>query len=229
MPPKAPYQKKLGKRGHIHIWQVDGNLIRSTFDPEFTNFGQHFHFHYIPEYELWLDQKLVIDERRFFIDHLLTEWKLMKQGNPYETAIVAADIKEKTERYCSQKIKKLTEKIENFDINKLHLKLLGDIKTKLSVWSIDGCLVRTHFFIDFTEGGHHYIYDFIPENEVWIDNDLLSEEIPFVLLHELHERKLMKKLGWKYHRAHRHASQLEWLCRQGKKIVTVELKKLGWK
>ena len=126
-------------------------------------------------------------------------------------------------------IKKLTEKIENFDINKLHLKLLGDIKTKLSVWSIDGCLVRTLFFIDFTEGGHHYIYDFIPENEVWIDNDLLSEEIPFVLLHELHERKLMKKLGWKYHRAHRHASQLEWLCRQGKKIVTVELKKLGWK
>lgn len=228
MPPLNYHLQKIGKRGRLSFWRVNGNLIRSTLDPEFTNFGQHFRFPYIPEFEFWLDQEVIKDERRFFIDHLLTEWNLMKQGVSFNQATTTASIKEKAERYCSLKIKKLADKAEDFDITKLHVRLLGNTKTKLSVWSIDGNLVRTLFFIDFTEGGHRYVYDFVPENEVWIDNDLVAEEIPFVLLHELHERKLMKKLGWEYHRAHRHASRLEWLCRQGEKNITVELKKLGW-
>lgn len=228
MPLPNFHLQKIGKRGRLTIWQVDGNQIRSTLDPEFTNFGQHFRFPYIPEYELWLDCEVIKDERRFFIDHLLVEWKLMKQGVSFDQACTGASLKEKVERYRSSAINKLVQNPEAFNVNKLHTKLLGKTNTGLYIWSIDGNLVRTLFFIDFTEGGHHFVYDFVPLNEIWIDNDLLPEEIPFVLLHELHERKLMKKLDWKYPRAHRHASRLEWLCRQGNKNAITELKKFGW-
>jgi hypothetical protein len=66
---------------------------------------------------------------------------------------------------------------------------------EISIWIVDGRLVRSVFDVDFTEGGHDYVYEFVPQNEVWIDNDLEESERPFVLLHELHERNLMAK-GW---------------------------------
>jgi hypothetical protein len=227
--PQNFHLQKVGKRGRFTIWRVDGIKIRSFLDPEFTNFGQHFRFPYIPEQEFWLDCEVIKDERRFFIDHLLVEWKLMKQGISYDLASITAGIKEKAERYRSLTVKKLILTEKAFDINKLHTKLLEKTNTGLSVWIVNGNLVRTLFFIDFTEGGHHYVYDFVPENEIWIDNDLLADEIPFVILHEFHEMKLMKKLKWVYAKAHRHASRLEWLCRQGLKDVSEELAKFGWK
>ena len=76
------------------------------------------------------------------------------------------------------------------------------------------------------------VYNFIPKNEIWIDDDLYKKEIPFVLIHELHERWLMSK-GWKYDSgagtslmckkepksAHFSAEELEFKCRKNPKIV----------
>ena len=69
--------------------------------------------------------------------------------------------------------------------------------------------MRSGFDDDFTEGGHDYVYEFVPQNEVWIDNDLEELERPYVLLHELHERNLMAK-GWTYSKAHEDSSKLEY-------------------
>jgi Mn-dependent DtxR family transcriptional regulator len=80
------------------------------------------------------------------------------------------------------------------------------------VWVIRGDLVRDFYFIDFTEGGHDKVYHFVPEKEVWLDDDLNPRERKFVLLHELHERHLMSQ-GWPYHKAHRSASEIEHYCR----------------
>jgi hypothetical protein len=85
-------------------------------------------------------------------------------------------------------------------------------KPGLTVWRVSGELVRDLFFIDFTEGGHHYVYHFVPGDEVWIDDDVQPLERKFVILHELHERNLMSH-KWSYLRAHRSASHLEYECR----------------
>ena len=69
------------------------------------------------------------------------------------------------------------------------------LESGLSVWIINGRLVRSGFDDDFTEGGHDYVYEFVPRDEIWIDNDLEEVERPYVLLHELHERNLMAKDG----------------------------------
>ena len=88
---KVPYINKLEERGKLQVWIVDGTYIRSHIDEEFTNFGQHYRYPYIPLNELWIDQEAEHDERQFFIDHLLLEHRLMEEGMPYEKALVEAD------------------------------------------------------------------------------------------------------------------------------------------
>lgn len=64
--------------------------------------------------------------------------------------------------------------------------------------------------VDFTMGGHHYRYPFIPEGEVWIDDAVPDgPDRAATVAHELAERTLMKHLGWAYDRAHTAANALE--------------------
>ena len=86
--------------------------------------------------------------------------------------------------------------------------------------------MRSVFDVDFTEGGHDYVYEFVPQNEVWIDNDLEEAERPYVLLHELHERNLMAK-GWSYSKAHEDSSKIEYHCRHHPNELHAELAKEG--
>ena len=84
---------------------------------------------------------------------------------------------------------------------------------KIKVWVVDGELVRDKYFIDFTEGGHEFVYKFVPKGEVWLDDDLSKRERKFILLHEVHERNLMSK-GFKYPEAHHSSSVIEHYCRR---------------
>jgi len=224
---KKIYIKKAGKIGKISIWIVDGKKVRSELDEEFTNFGQHFRFKIIPEYEFWLDKEAKCNEKHFFIDHLLTEWRLMKQGMPFEKAIVIADQREEVERKRTKDLKKILDRRGAPCAKKVHAKLLGKIN-RISIWLVNGRLVRSDFDIDFTEGGHDLVYNFVPKNEVWLDDDIVSNERPYVLLHELFERSLMAK-GLTYHQAHRKASKLEWQSRHDEKKLLKNLEDFGWK
>jgi hypothetical protein len=120
----------------------------------------------------------------------------------------------------------------------IHKKLLKKYSTdKLKIWIVDGEAVRTFLFIDFTEGGHGIVYSFIPKDEVWIDDDLSVQERKYVLLHELHERKLMIG-GWCYDTtseaemktgiikksAHKDSSEIESYCRKNPKELDKKLK-----
>lgn len=224
---KDIYIKKIGKRGKIEIWVVDGEKVRSNLDEEFTNFGEHFCYPVIPEYEFWLDREAKPNERRFFIDHLLAEWQAMKNGAPFLKAMGIGDARERLERKRTGDLKKILDKRGMPSAKKVHSKLLGKAG-RLSVWLVDGRLARSDFDIDFTEGGHDLVYNYVPKNEVWIDNDIMPEERPYVLLHELFERLQMGK-GLTYNQAHRRASLLEWHARHNEKELKKNLAHLGWK
>ena len=88
---KPPYLKKGETRGDCQVWIVDGAYIRGHIDEEFTNFGQHYRYSYIPKKEFWIDNEAKPDERAFFIEHLLTEYNLMAKGMSYDDALVQAD------------------------------------------------------------------------------------------------------------------------------------------
>jgi hypothetical protein len=224
---KLPYIKKIAQRGRISIWIVDGSYVRSHIDEEFTNYGQHYRFESIPKDELWIDREAAPDEQKFFIDHLLVEHRLMEKGVPYDQALESADTAERTERKRAGDIKRMTKGGKLPNPEQLHIRLWKKLETPVSVWIVNGRLLRSVFDIDFTEGGHDYVYEFVPENEVWIDNDLSESERPYVLLHELHERNLMAK-GWDYDRAHADASKIEYHCRHHPNELHSALAKEGW-
>ena len=113
------------------------------------------------------------------------------------------------------------------DPARVHVRLWKHLTSGVSVWIVDGRLVRSVFDVDFTEGGHDHVYGFVPANEVWIDNDLAFAERPYVLLHELHERNLMAG-GWDYGRAHEDSSRLEYRCRHNPGELRPALAKEGW-
>jgi hypothetical protein len=91
---KKPYIKKLDQIANITVWTVDGQYVRGTIDEEFTNFGQHFRFRFIPMHEFWIDKEHGLGEEQFFIDHLLTEYRLMIQGMAYDKALEKAEAEE---------------------------------------------------------------------------------------------------------------------------------------
>ena len=107
---KPPYLKKVASRGEYQVWIVDGAYVRGHIDEEFTNFGQHYRYSYIPKNELWIDNEAKPDERAFFIEHLLTEHNLMAKGMSYDDALVQADLVERRERRKAGDVRKVTHR-----------------------------------------------------------------------------------------------------------------------
>ena len=211
---KKPYIKKLDQIANITVWIVDGQYVRGKIDEEFTNFGQHFRFRFIPMHEFWIDKEHVLGEGKLFIDHLLTEYRLMAQGMAYDKALEKADAVELKERRKAKLVRQISKLSKRKIIQDIHKQPLKKYSGAVKVWIIEGGLVRSLYSVDFTEGGHDLVYPhFIPKNEVWLDDDLSPRERKFVLLHKLHERYLMG-LGWPYFKAHRSASRIEYHCRE---------------
>jgi len=209
---KKPYIKKLDQIAALAVWIVDGQYVRKNIDEEFTNFGQHYRFRFIPLHELWIDKEHGLGEEQFFIDHLLVEHRLMAGGMTYDRALEKADAVERRERHKAELIREISRLRKKDIVENIHKQLLKKYSRTVQVWVVKGELVRSLEFIDFTEGGHDKVYHFVPKNEVWLDDDLGPGERKFVLLHELHERHLMT-LGWAYFKAHRSASRIEYHCR----------------
>lgn len=225
---KPPYIRKLDERGDLQVWVVDGSYIRGHTDEEFTNFGQHYRYHYIPLNELWIDQENGANEQVFFIDHLLTEHRLMAKGIPYEKALPEADQAERRERRRAGDVGRLTHRGHKLpDGIEVHKRLWKVLENGVSVWIVDGRLVRSVFDIDFTAGGHDLVYEFVPQNEVWIDDAIVETERPYVLLHELHERNLMAT-GLHYNEAHAESSRLEYRLRHHPDELHSALATEGW-
>jgi hypothetical protein len=220
---KKPYIKKIETVSKFDVFFVDGSYIRENIDEEFTNFGQHFRFRFIPAGEFWIDFERTPGEEKFFIDHMLIENRLMNRGLPYDKALKAADRNESAERRKVDFIRKGLVPLPKprAMLAKIHVRLLKKYSSPgLAVWIVDAEIVRDVFFIDFTEGGHDKVYRFVPAGEVWLDDDLKLSERRFVLLHEVHERRLMATRAWPYDKAHRSASRIEYHCRHHPEDLT---------
>jgi hypothetical protein len=227
---KKVYMKSIGRFSPYNVYYVNGYWIRKNLDRRFPNYGSHKTFPFIPKNEFWIDFENTVGEAKYIIINFLAYKKELELGKSEDEAVKIATKIEEAERGKLKWVKKLKKiKVKEKLLRKIRKrKLFGKNTKNIHIYIVNGAIVRSLFNVDFNQGGHDLVYSFIPENEVWIDDDLYKKERTFVLIHELHERKLMVK-GWKYDNlgitkikrlkgdnkkyAHPSAEDLEFWCR----------------
>jgi hypothetical protein len=116
-------------------------------------------------------------------------------------------------------LEEFTEKAKSF--KDLSLVSLGKCN-EVSIYLVNGDIVKTRHFEDFVEGGNDAVYGskagevakFMPDNQVWIDANIDINSLPYICFHELWERDQMISNNLHYEQAHEKADDLEMKLRK---------------
>lgn len=120
-------------------------------------------------------------------------------------------------KYTEQTIQDLEKAViifynDNIE-NSLQKLFVGNFKG-INIYVVNGEYIKKAYDTDFVEGGHDLVYSFINENEIWIDNNLETDNYKYILYHEYIERYLMKNKNLTYEKAHEIATNYENTLRQ---------------
>lgn len=136
------------------VWLVDGPWIRKQSQEanEFTNFGEHYRFNFIPMYEFWID---FFDTNRstqgFFILHMIAEWQAMHAGNSYSVAYNRAL------RVVARAEKKYEKPAPDVDPEDAVLRTFHILDDLMVIKLVDETFIYKHLSLNFAEGGHHSV------------------------------------------------------------------------
>jgi hypothetical protein len=79
----------------------------------------------------------------------------------------------------------------------------------MTVYTVNGEILRLDVDVDFTAGGNGARYGYVPINEIWLDKDMSFVDKTATLLHEYVEYDIMTRDGLPYDAAHDLASEAE--------------------
>ena len=202
-------KRLIGQWGPYQIYLVDGERVRNR-SLKFQEFGESATHNLLPEVvpesEIWIEDIVHEDERPLVIAGVVQQLV----GGDYNAAI----------RYERQLRRRSLDRLEESgscqSVYVSQYRKIGEV----AVWLVDGRVVRDRHKTDFTQGGHGYVYSWIPRDEIWLEYGLHETELPFILLHESLERELMKEQGMSYNDAHAMASNAEFRARHQTKTDT---------
>lgn len=223
---KKPYIKKYLQLSRFTVWIVDGDWIRKNLNEDFVGYDSHSGCACVPKGEFWVDKIAKKSEIHFYIDCLLAEHKFLEQGFSAQVAAKKAKLIEKRERSKLKLSEEFREKLLDREkvLKRIHKSIFVEY-SGLQVWLVNGTVVRDLFLVDYAEGGHGYVYSFVPKSEIWMEITLSARERKFILLHELHERYRMAKFKENYPKAHASATRVEDMCRKNISLLAAALKK----
>lgn len=203
-------KKFIDEIGKYKIYFVNGEKVRDLGkDAEEFGLSSSFKYHkFIPENEIWIENDVSKEESKILMYTELYRIRLIDNGMEKWKAYRDALKKEKDLRqnYKTKNAKDTDEKADE----KIYIKEYCKIKEDMVVWLVDGKEVRNEYKTDFMEGGNGYVYKWVPNDEIWIEEGINEHEIPFIILHEFVEKTFMKKDKMNYDNAHDIASKVEW-------------------
>ncbi len=214
-------KKRVLSHADCTVWSVNGLAVRNAAQPdeEFGNFATQDEFpDLIPKDEIWISEKLAAREGVFFIANALTRKKRQADGATEK----AYDDGLEVERLLRERLNGVA-----FRDGKPHSQVpdaiylepytvLPDPQGPVKVWVVNGNLVRSYYKTDYTEGGHGYVYPWVPRPEIWVEDGVDRRELPFIVSHEYVERRLMRDEGLDYDTAHAICSRVEFDLRKGR-------------
>ncbi len=214
-------KKRVLTHADYTVYSVNGLAVRNAAQPdeEFGNFATRDEFaDLIPGGEIWISEKLAPREGVFFIANALTQRKRLAEGATDK----AYDDGLEVERHLREKLNGIT-----FRDGKPHKQVpdavylepyvvLPDPQGPVKVWVADGNLIRSYYKTDYTEGGHGYVYPWVPRPEIWVEDGVDRRELPFIVSHEYLERRLMRDEELDYDTAHAVCSRVEFDLRKAR-------------
>ncbi len=225
------FNPKLNKRYIAHydghgVYGVNPFAVRNLARPdeEFTNFATQDEFpKLIPKGEIWVADKSLNKEGIFFIANAVARMK--EKGRGRSNRAYNAGVR--VERFLREKLtgRRFRGGMPDPRIPKElyveHYLRLPDPEFSVDVWIVEGSLVRTLYKTDYTEGGHGYVYRWVPRHQIWVERDLDKTELPFIVSHEYIEVRLMRDEGIEYDKAHEICANIEYDLRKDKGIFSL--------
>jgi hypothetical protein len=220
------YRYYWGKKDNYDVWIIDGNAVRQKIYKEFLYGGNEQRYIFNPVGEIWIDNAISSEEFDLTLAHESNERHLMaKFGWTYQAAHDSSLMLEQVIRrnnmeicqqheaslgkvsvldsYNSKEIKTGPDSLKLQNIYRIPMGL----REGISVWVVDGYLVRKNIYPDFGFSGNDLAYHFIPQHEIWIDGQVSCEETEYSIALEMLERKLMSE-GKSYSDAYEDAVQM---------------------
>jgi hypothetical protein len=239
------YRYYIGKADKYDIWIVDGNQVRLKIFSSFLYGGNEQRYPFNPKGEIWIDNAISCEEYYLTLAHELNERHLMaKFGWKYITAHDSSLALEQTIRHSNEEVcrahEAILKKVSVTDYSKIkEIKGIPDsihlrniyrmpvgIRDGITVWIVDGYMVRKDIYPDFGFSGNDLSYHFIPPKEIWIDGQISCEETEYSIICELKERELLEK-GKSYDDAYSDAIDLTLLKRQSMEKLAASHYKLA--
>ncbi len=222
----AQHLKKslVGRHQGYRVFSVDALALRNSGNgnEEFGNFATHDEFpRLIGKDEIWIAEKLVEREGLFYLANASGRLHRLALGQKEETAYEAG---ESVERYLREQLTgikyrdgKPHRQVPKEIYSETYLRI-PDPQQPIDVWRVDGHLVRCYYKTDYTEGGHGYVYDWVPKDQIWVERDVDLAELPVVVSHEYTELRLMRDCQLNYDRAHAICSKVEFDLRKRRPV-----------
>lgn len=223
--PAAFRKKRVAVQQGFTICTVDPLGIRdwAAKDEEFTNFATHADFPaLIPRDEIWIDERLFPEEGLFYVANALVRLRSKErcaaERRSYDSGL-------NVERILRESVTGIT-----FRHGRAHTRIphsiyarpyltLPDPMFSIDVWCVHGNVVRCYYKTDYCEGGHGYVYPWVPKRQIWIEEDLKASEIPYIVSHEYLELRLMRDEELAYDAAHKICAKIEFDLRGAKEVL----------
>jgi hypothetical protein len=226
------YRYFMGKNGSYDIWVVDGSQVRLRIFSSFLYGGNEQRYPFNPKGEIWIDNAISCEEYQLTLAHELNERYLMaKFGWTYLSAHDSSLSLEQTIRRSNEvicrahetslrkvavtdysNIKEIKTLPDSIQLQNIYRVPVGE-REGISIWIVDGYMVRKNIYPDFGFSGNDISYHFIPEKEIWIDGQVSCEETEYSIMTEMNERKFMQA-GKSYDDAYSDAIDITLLNRQ---------------
>ena len=204
------YRYYMGKQGNYNIWIVDGNVVRLKIFSSFLYGGNEQRYPFNPKGEIWIDNAISCEEYYLTLAHELNERHLMaKFGWNYLAAhdsslSLEQNIRRSNEEICRaheaslkkvvptdyENIKEIKSLPDSIHIQNIYRVPMGE-RQGISIWIVDGYMVRKNIYPDFGFSGNDISCHFIPKNEIWIDGQVSCDETEYSIATEMNERKFM--------------------------------------
>lgn len=205
----------LGRYGQYLAYVVDGEYVRnlSRQAEEFGNSGTHLDYpELVPSGEIWVEDDVPAGERHFLVAGALAELRAVEAGATKDEAYESGVALQRKMREIESGLPNHPERHNEKPPREIYVRRPGSLPG-VAVWLVDGELVRDLFRTEFLEGGHGYVYPWIPNNEIWLEDGVHPSELPFILIHEYTELLDMRDRGTEYEVAHDRASAVEFKAR----------------